>query len=242
MDWKKEYPHNACKDVLLFHGDCFKYVPKIETDSIDTVITSPPYNRKRNDKYNNHTDVVDDYVSFLSRSINDCLRVCRGNVFYNLQKNCYNKQDVHKVMGMFAEQIVEVIIWKKSNPMPNPHLINAYEYILVLSKNNKSLTANKTYTLNHFETPVFSKNPYKKIHRAVMHPYACRFLLENFTQKGDLVLDPFMGVGTTGVESIKLDRRFVGIELNSVYFKIAQERMENGSNETIEHQDMFCFE
>ena len=51
-----------------------------------------------------------------------------------------------------------------------------------------------------------------------------------------------MGVGTTGVESIKLDRRFVGIELNSVYFKIAQERMENGSNETIEHQDMFCFE
>ena len=74
---------------------------------------------------------------------------------------------------MFSEKIIEMIIWKKSNPMPNPHLINAYEYILVLSENNKSLKANETYTLNHFTTPVYSGNPYKKIHRAVMHPDAC---------------------------------------------------------------------
>jgi len=215
----------------LTQGDCFVKMSEFLDDSVDVVITSPPYNRKRNDKYNNHTDVVEDYVGFLESSINDCLRVCSGNVFYNIQKNSYNKQDVHKIMGMFSEQIIEVIIWKKSNPMPNPHLINAYEYILVLSKTNKSLKANTTYTLNHFETPVFSNNPHKAIHRAVMHPEACRFLLENFTQEGDIVLDPFMGVGTTGVESVKLGRSFVGIELDSTYFNIANKRIKEQADE-----------
>tara|TARA_R110000751_G_scaffold16743_2_gene52669 strand:- start:221 stop:862 length:642 start_codon:yes stop_codon:yes gene_type:complete len=211
--------------INLLLGDCFSVLPSLEEDFADVVITSPPYNRKRNDKYNNHNDVVGDYVGFLERSINDCLRICKGNVFYNIQKNSYNKQDVHNIMGIFSKEIIEVLIWKKSNPMPNPHLINAYEYILVLSKNNKSLKANSTYTFNHFETPVFSNNPYKKIHRAVMHPKACEFMLTNFASKGDVVCDPFMGVGTTGVESLKASMSFVGVELDEAYFKIAEKRI-----------------
>ena len=197
-------------------------MPKLEAQSVDMVITSPPYNRKRNDKYNNHTDIKRDYVAFLEKSINECLRVCKGNVFFNLQKNTYNKQDVHKIMGMFSDKIIEVLIWKKSNPMPNPHLINAYEYILVLSENNKSLKANKTYTLNHFTTPVYSGNPYKKIHRAVMHPDACAYMIDNFSKKGDTVLDPFMGVGTTGAVCKNRARNFIGIELDKTYFEICE--------------------
>ena len=217
--------------INLLNGDCFSVLPSLEEDFADVVITSPPYNRKRNDKYNNHNDVVGDYVGFLKRSINDCLRICKGNVFYNIQKNSYNKQDVHNIMGIFSKEIIEVLIWKKSNPMPNPHLINAYEYILVLSKNNKSLKANSTYTFNHFETPVFSHNPYKEIHRAVMHPKACEFMLTNFASKGDVVCDPFMGVGTTGVESLKASMSFVGVELDEAYFKIAEKRIiEEGIN------------
>lgn len=208
--------------ITLIQGDCFEQMPKLEAQSVDMVITSPPYNRKRNDKYNNHTDIKRDYVAFLEKSINECLRVCKGNVFFNLQKNTYNKQDVHKIMGIFSDKIIEVLIWKKSNPMPNPHLINAYEYILVLSENNKSLKANKTYTLNHFTTPVYSGNPYKKIHRAVMHPDACAYMIDNFSKKGDTVLDPFMGVGTTGAVCKNRARNFIGIELDKTYFEICE--------------------
>ena len=208
--------------ITLIQGDCFEQMPKLEAQSVDMVITSPPYNRKRNDKYNNHTDIKRDYVAFLEKSINECLRVCKGNVFFNLQKNTYNKQDVHKIMGMFSDKIIEVLIWKKSNPMPNPHLINAYEYILVLSENNKSLKANKTYTLNHFTTPVYSGNPYKKIHRAVMHPDACAYMIDNFSKEGDTVLDPFMGVGTTGAVCKNRARNFIGIELDKTYFEICE--------------------
>ena len=73
--------------ITLIQGDCFEEMPKIKTQSVDMVITSPPYNRKRNDKYNNHKDIKTDYVAFLENSINECLRVCKGNVFFNLQKN-----------------------------------------------------------------------------------------------------------------------------------------------------------
>ena len=117
----------------LFNGCCFEVMRDMSENSFDVVFTSPPYNRKRNDKYNNHDDIVDDYYEFLSNSVSDCLRVCKGNVFYNVQKNSYNKQDVHRLMGEFSRELIEVIIWHKSNPMPNAHLINAYEYIFVFS-------------------------------------------------------------------------------------------------------------
>jgi len=211
----------------MVHGDCFEQFKNIQDDTFDVVLTSPPYNRKRNDKYEHHKDVTNDYFSFLQKSIKECLRVCSGNVFFNIQKNSYNRSDVHKVMGAFASEIIEVIVWHKSNPMPNPHVINAYEYILVLSKANKSLKANKTYTLNHFTTPVYSSNPYKKIHRAVMHPEACAFILQNFCSENDYVFDPFAGTGTTGVEAIKLGMNFYGVELSEEYFDIANKRISN---------------
>ena len=218
----------------LMQGDCLERMKEIEDDAVDMVITSPPYNRKRNDKYNNHDDIVSDYVGFLSKSIRECIRVCNGNVFFNVQKNTYNHADVHRIFGLFAEEIIEVIIWEKSNPMPNPHLINSYEYILVLSDSNKSLKAKTTYTKNHFTTPVYSANKYKSIHRAVMHPDACGFLLDNFALESRTVLDPFMGLGTTGIECSKRGIDFIGIELDKQYFKIAKERV-NLSRLTTEH-------
>tara|TARA_R110002050_G_scaffold86670_2_gene184032 strand:+ start:304 stop:1002 length:699 start_codon:yes stop_codon:yes gene_type:complete len=209
----------------LFNGCCFEVMRDMSENSFDVVFTSPPYNRKRNDKYNNHDDIVDDYYEFLSNSVSDCLRVCKGNVFYNVQKNSYNKQDVHRLMGEFSRELIEVIIWHKSNPMPNAHLINAYEYIFVFSSENKSLKANETYTKNHFTTPVYSANPYKNIHRAVMNPDACRWILKSFAKEGDSVLDPFMGMGTTGAVCSTMGMDFTGIEKSSKYYQEASTRI-----------------
>ena len=215
--------------INLINGNCFQEMPKLKSQSVDIVLTSPPYNRKRNDKYNNHTDIESDYVLFLKKIINESLRICKGNIFLNIQKNTYNMKDVHKIIGLYAERIIEIIIWEKINPMPNPHLINSYEYIIVLSKNNKSLKANNTYTLNHFKTPVYSNNPYQEIHRAVMHPYACAFLIDNFSRENEIILDPFMGVGTTGVIATKKNRSFIGIELNETYYKICKNQIKSFS-------------
>ena len=78
----------------------------------------PPYNRKRNDKYANFKDINDNWYQFNVDVINELLRVTKGHVFYNLQANYYNRSDVYKLIGEFNENIVDIHIWEKSNPMP----------------------------------------------------------------------------------------------------------------------------
>ena len=104
---------------------------------------------------------------------------------------------------------------------------NAYEYILVLSNNNTALKGNDTYTKNHFCTPVYSENPYKEQHRAVMHPKAVEFILRSFCHPNQNVLDPFMGTGTTGVVCKQFGMEFTGIELVEEYYNISKQQLSN---------------
>ncbi len=75
-------------------GDCFEVLKDFPDNSVDLVFTSPPYNRKRNDKYEHFEDSIDDYCSYLLRSVKECMRVSKGWVIFNLQKTYYNKADI----------------------------------------------------------------------------------------------------------------------------------------------------
>lgn len=208
---------------ILHLGDCLDVMKNMPSKSIDVVFTSPPYNRKRNDKYANYDDAKDDYFGFLCESIDEMIRVCKGNVFLNIQKNYYNKEDVFRIIGKYANDICEIFIWEKSNPMPASgfNITNAYEFIIVFGKNIKS---NKTYTKNHLTTSVAKM---LKSHKAMMHPNVSDFFITNFTQVGDTVLDPFMGTGTTAVSCLTSYRGFVGIEIDEEYFNISKKRIED---------------
>ena len=148
-------------------------------------------------------------------------------LFLNIQKNYYNKHDVFKLIGEYREKIIDIICWTKSNPMPAAgyNITNSWEFILIMSNKEKSIKAKKTYTKNHIETSVYSENPYKKIHRAVMKPEVVDWFLDRFTSENDTILDCFMGVGTTGVSCLEHNRNFIGIELDKTYFDISSERM-----------------
>ena len=211
----------------LYNVDCFIGLQSMEDNSVNHVITSPPYNRKRNDKYNNYDDDVDDYLGFMRKSIDESMRVAKGYVFFNIQKNYYNKVDVFRLVGEYSEYLIDIIIWNKTNPMPASgyNVTNSYEYILVLSKNERSLKSNTTYTKNTVTTNVYSNNPYKKIHRAVMHPDVCYWLIDEFTQENDLILDIFSGVGTTAYCSSERNRRYIGFEINEEYWEVSKKRL-----------------
>jgi DNA modification methylase len=211
----------------LIHGDCLQEIPKL--GHVDFCFTSPPYNRKRNDKYANYDDTIDDYHAFLSQFIDETLPHCEY-LFLNVAKNYYNKQDVFKLFGDYSDRIIETVCWVKSNPLPasGKNITNAYEFILILSDKHDSIKAQKTYTRNVIETAVYSENPYKKIHRAVMKPEVVDWFLTRFTKGGDTILDPFMGLGTTGIACKRMgDRSFIGIELNQQYFDIAKNRIQD---------------
>jgi site-specific DNA-methyltransferase (adenine-specific) len=212
--------------IKLIHGDCLEEMKKIPDGSIDVSLTSPPYNRKRNDKYDNYTDVVENYYGWMCLVIDELLRVTDKYVFFNIQKNYYNKQDVFKLIGRYSDVIQEIIIWEKSNPMPaaSKAITNSYEYFLVLGKT--PLKSNTTYTKNIITTSVNSKMP--KNHKAVMHQDVSDWLINKFTKESDTVLDCFMGLGTTGISCKNLNRNFIGIEIDKEYFETAKKRIEAG--------------
>jgi len=93
----------------------------MEDNSIDHVFTSPPYNRKRNDKYEHYDDTVVNYYKLIKDSIEQSLRISKGYVIFNIQKNYYNKADVFKLFGTFADYTKNIITTSVNGKMPESH-------------------------------------------------------------------------------------------------------------------------
>ena len=110
-------------------------------------------------------------------------------------------------------------------PASGKAITNSVEYFIVLG--NSSLKSNTTYTKNIVTTSVHSKMP--KEHKAVMHPKVAHHFISKFTSVGDSIIDPFMGMGTTGIECLSSGRDFIGIELGDIYFDLASNKLNNNS-------------
>lgn len=207
----------------IYCGDALDLIKQLDNNSVDHIITSPPYNRKRNDKYSFYSDTISDYYTFLDQIISECLRVSTKYVFFNIQQTYYNKVDVHRIIGKYADKIQDMIIWGKSNPMPasGNNVTNSFEYIIVFG--DIPLKSNQTYTKNMILTSVNSKMP--SIHKAVMKPEVCVWLVDKFTKENDVILDPFMGVGTTALTAKRLHRNFIGFELSETYVNYAKNQL-----------------
>jgi DNA modification methylase len=211
---------------MIILGDCLEEMGKLQNGSVNHVFTSPPYNRKRNDKYAHYEDTKGNYLEWQISCIKEMLRVSAGHVFYNIQTNYYNRADIYRIMGEFADQILDVFIWEKSNPMPASGfaITNAVEYFIVFG--SAPLRSAKTYTKNIITTAVNSQMP--KEHKAVMKLEVAEFFITNFTKENDLVLDPFFGVGTTGKACVKNKRNYLGIEIIPEYYEIASTALKSG--------------
>lgn len=208
----------------IYNMDCLKGMEQIPDGSIDYVFTSPPYNRERNDKYKLYTDIKKDYFNWLCKVIDEAIRVTKKYTFFNIQKTYYNKIDVFRLIGKYASNIQEIIIWEKTNPMPaaGKAITNSYEFFIVLGKS--SLKSNHTYTKNIISTSVNGDMP--KMHKAVMKQDVSDWFIENFTKEGDIILDCFMGLGTTAISCLKFNRRYLGFELIEDYVKEANKKIE----------------
>ena len=217
------------KNIKLYNADC-NDIFSIFEGGVDLVFTSPPYNRKRNDKYNNYDDTLNDYYAFLVRTTESLKTLNPNYIIINLQANYYNRADVYRYIGNYSKEIQNIIIWEKSNPLPasGHNITNAYEFFIVIGK--KPLKSNTTYTKNHITTSVNSETT-TKIHKAVMKQEVSDWFIEKFTNKGDKVLDCFMGLGTTGVSCMKYGVDFIGIERDKTYFDIAKQRIYEAKKE-----------
>ena len=121
------------------------------------------------------------------------------------------------------------MIWHKTNGQPcgTPHkLSNKYEFVLILKCDGvEGVDVTSSFYNNVIHLKDNSNKDFSKIHRAVMAKDFCDEIIKEFTRKDDIVLDPFFGLGTTGVSCIEQGRHYVGFEIFEEYFNVANDRL-----------------
>ena len=251
----------------ITNGNSLEILKKIPDKTFDLVFADPPYNlqigkklkRPDDSKVNGVNDKWDqfknfnDYDNFCKLWLTESKRVLKDNgsiwvigTYHNIFRLGYHIQN----MGFW---ILNDVIWRKNNPMPNfrgTRFTNAHETLIWASKNKKS-----KYTFNYqslkclnddlqmrsdWTLPICSGNERikkngKKVHSTQKPESLLYRILLASTNKGDFVFDPFLGTGTTAVVAKKLGRNYFGIEREKKYFKTAKQRLEK----TIKMEDHY---
>ena len=239
----------------IYNMDCLEGMRVMEDNSVDAIVTSPPYNlclRVRGDQYTHRTKgeeraglsvnkyvnglsdslEMEDYFDWQCKCIDEMLRISTGMVFYNIQAVTGNKWAVFKILGKYADNIREVLIWDKCNAEPaiGDRILNSeYEFIIVFDHGDckgrqfNTFNAERGTLTNILRIGKNREND----HRAAFPLLLPQTLIHYFTNEGDIIADPFIGSGTTAVACIKEKRHFIGFELNEDYYKKACERIWN---------------
>lgn len=234
-------------DAMLSNADCETALPTIQEGSVDLLLTDPPYNlglfmKSRGTNMGklreNHFAAsgwdqleVDMWTQKMDSFFAQAARVMkiRGSmiVFMSLIK----AQTIIELATKHGFYYKTTGIWHKTNPLPrnmNLQFVNSTEAWLYFVFKGTTGTFNngKKVVHDYVETSVVPLSEKKFGKHPTQKPIALmEYFVKLLTNKGDTVLDPFMGSGSSGVASLKLGRKFVGIEMSKEYFNLAQKRM-----------------
>jgi site-specific DNA-methyltransferase (adenine-specific) len=219
----------------IYHGDCLEWMKEIENGSIDLLLTDPPYNVSQKSNFHTMGRKGVDFGEW-DKGFNQsdwlglaCGKVRTGGsaIVFNDYKNIGLMKDTLEAKDFTIKQL---IIWKKTNPMPRNRdrlYVTSIEIALWAVK-GKGWAFNRqrqTYENAIFESPVVN-------HKQRSHPTQkplsiIEELVKIHSSAGDVILDPFMGSGTTAMAAIKTGRNFMGVEKEFEYVEIANKRIED---------------
>lgn len=221
-------------DYTISNGDCLQLLEKVPDNYVDLILTDPPYNISKDNDFTtmgrNGIDFGDwDHEADLTTWLSHAPRVLKsggGLVIFNDWKNLPEIAKVCESKGLILKDLLR---WVKTNPMPrnrDRRYIVDYEFAIWVVKKGK-WTFNRqqeTYQRPEFEHSILSSK--KRLHPTQKPVELMEELIKIHSNENDIVLDPFMGSGSTGVAALNLKRKFIGFELDEKYFKIAKNRLE----------------
>ena len=220
----------------LYLGDSLKIMSEFEDNSIDLIITDPPYlisefGLKRIDNRQSSGLLGDKKLEFqdfpdISNYINILYKILKNDSHAYIMCN-------HKQLPIFFNAIensdfnfCQLLTWEKTN---NQILTNFYllknEFIFLLSKGYKEINNKKFPTVIRAEIKYFNRGYEKKHHITEKPIRLMEIFIEASSKENDVVLDWFMGSGTTGIAAKRNNRKFIGIEIDKKYFDIAEKRI-----------------
>lgn len=234
----------------IYQGDVLEVLKTFPDESINCIITSPPYNKhsanrkcgktdswqKANIDYGVFKDDMPEaeYQEWQKKVLRECLRVLKkdGSIFYNHKPRIVNHRVIfpHEWLGEFI--VRQMIIWnRKNSPVLEPiRFMPIVEYIFWITKEQKTPKFNK----EAFQYQEIWAIPPRidKEHPATFPEELVNRCIKATTSEGDLVLDIFAGSGTVAISAIKLNRNWVGIELNPKFVEVANSRIQKELSQT----------
>ena len=220
----------------LMKGDCLERMKDIPDGSVDMVLTDPPYNIARDNNFTTMGRAGIDFGEWdkgadLFSYIDEVKRVLNKDgsfVVFNAWKNLGDIARYAESLGFVTKDMIRL---EKSNPMPrnrDRRYITDYECAIWFTMPKAKWTFNRQDP--KYQRPKFVKSIDKGLHPTQKSLSLMEDLLLIHSNPNDTILDPFMGSGTTGVACVKLNRDFIGIELDDKYFDIAKKRIEDAQS------------
>lgn len=213
-------------NIILHNGDCVEYMKTMDKKSVDLLLTDIPYNevnRKDNGLRSLDKGVADSAEFDLDETLKQFMRVTKGSIYVF----CGIEQVSH-IKKTFRENglSTRLVVWNKTNPSPmngDKIWLSSVE-CCVYGKFPKA-TFNE-----HCKGSVLNfPSGRSKIHPTQKPLKLFEKIVEVSSNEGDVVFDPFMGSGTSGVAAKNLNRKFVGCEANDEYFNLAEDRILNSN-------------
>ena len=234
---------------VIYNETCLETLKRMEDQTVDCVITSPPYNmnlRIRNGKYCSRQIVkelstkydgfadnlpIEEYYEFHSGVMRELLRVSKV-IFYNIQIVTGSKRSIFKMIGEFNEFLKDIIVWDKgvAQPAMQKQVLNRRSELILVFETDYPIS--RQYRYANFDRGTLSDiwqirrgKKKNKNHGAVFPEELVEMIINNFTNKGEIIYDPFMGTGTTAIVAKRLGRKFIGSEIGNEYYKFSNERL-----------------
>lgn len=236
----------------IYLGDSYKLIKQIPDKSIDLIYTDPPYEfgtfnkgsfGQRNPMIANETKKAIEKISFGINYgvLDEFVRVMK---YIHIYIWCNDKQIIDYMNFFVNKHNCDYMIlgWVKSNPMPmfNKRMLDDVEYCLVFTEKGKKKFRGSCSFENSFKFYKGSINIKDKTlyeHPTIKPEELVKNHIEKATQEGDLVLDTFLGSGTTAVACKELGRNYIGFEINENYYKIATDRLNGITQQEIREKE-----
>ena len=241
----------------IYNENCLDTMRRMPDNFVDLTITSPPYNMKlkvqkgkcqhilssspwaaddARTKYCGDFEdslPIEDFYKIHSEIVTELLRVSKM-IFYNISIVAGSKRAFFKIIGEYSDFVKEIIIWDKGHGVPaiSPGVLNRQSELIIVFDNSTAI--NRTFSKCNFDRGTLSDvwkiargKKISKDHGAVFPEELVQKIIENFSDEGDLIYDPFMGTGTTGHVASLYKRNYIGSEISKNYCKVAEERIWN---------------
>ncbi len=224
--------------MKLINGDCLKVLSTLKESSVDLIITSPPYNlgnnhhtgNKQHRAYNDNLPEAK-YQEQQLHFLNECFKILKetGSLIYNHKNRIKKGRQLSPYEWIFKSNFVvkQEIVWiNRSQNFDKMRFYPFTERLYWLTKKPETKLFN---SINHYD--VFDWKEWKPVGTKGNHTRAFpEKMVEDMLKcfpSAEVVLDPYMGSGTTGVIAKNLNKKFIGIELDKTYFDMAKKRINN---------------